>query len=184
MTISVRTCILNFLFTSKNKPITRKESNTNLEFARAGIKHFSCKFICLVWSLPGQGLDAVNSQGTKLLGFDAKNSGMEGSYQGSFCLLGLRRNYTSHKKDFFGVRRKYNYPILACGAEAVICLEWPEMAQTPKISKNTQYTKVYTEHQENNVNSIHRMLFCFLLEQKCTMYVLELHSTFRKGAQN
>ena len=45
-------------------------------------------------------MDAVNSQGTKLLGFDAKNSGMEGSYLGSFCLLGLRRNYTSHKMDF------------------------------------------------------------------------------------
>ncbi len=72
-----------------------------MEFARAGIKHFSCKFICRVWSLLGQGLNAVNSQGTKLRGFDAKSSVMAGSYLGSICLLGLRRNYTSHKMDFF-----------------------------------------------------------------------------------
>ena len=60
------------------------------------------------------------------------------------------------------------------------------MAQTPKISKNTQYTKVYTEHQENNVNSIHRMLFCFLLEQKCTMctWTYSLHFSQRCAKLN
>ena len=148
MTINVRSCILNFLFTSKNKPITRRESNTNLEFARAGIKHFSCKFICLVWSLPGQGWDAVNSQGTKLpwrssLGLMQKVSAV-GSWRDhiwahfAFSVFAAL-HFASHKMYFFyKLRRKYKHPILAWGQEAVICPEWPEMAKTPKISKQQE----------------------------------------------